>query len=215
LIDKLTYRELAVALGVKQATINVNVGRDKLLADNNKRIDINHPLNKAWIESQEGQGKTFDINRLFSGNKEKEVKETEPEPESKPTKKGKPTGKDELVNLEIQQKKATLKKTQKAIEIDELKIKKLQGELIPFEEAEFLMVYIVEEIRTQSIQTLESAANLYKDRFGLSQEEYTEIRKDLNESANSIIIESVKKLKDGLEGIQDKYKEVRTKGERK
>lgn len=214
----LKRNELAKALGIGNANITMAVKNKVLVSDDDGKIDIERPVNKIWIENQKARGRVFDLNQIYNTPAERrkatpKVKLNIGEPDTEQVSITKTNG--ELADLVLKQKKATLKRTQKAIQLDELKIKKQQGALIPFDEAEFLLVYIVEKIRSTAIQEVDSMANVYKERFNISQQEYIEVKKDLNDSVNDIIKDTVKELKSGLVGIQEKYQEVRDRGESK
>ena len=218
----LKYSQLSKALGIATASITMAVVNKTLQVSEGKLIDITLPHNRIWIDKQIAKGNEFDLNRIYDKHgkqvpKQKENK-IETEIENDKTKKRVKTKEDSLDtlrSLEIRQKKATLLRTEKAIKLDDLRINKQEGLLIPFEEAEFLLVYIVEKIRNTSIQEVDSMTNIYKERFGISHQEYIELKIDLNEILNSIIKESVDELKSGLEGIKDIFKETRERGQRK
>lgn len=214
MINKLRYRDLARALDINQATINMGVKRGHLIADDNKLIDTDLAQNKVWIEKQIAKGREFDLNRI---NLKPEPKT--PTPKSKtPSRKNQPA-KDEITIsdvrlLEIRKKKAEIKRTESSTKLNELRIEKQEGKLIPYVEAEFLLTYIVEKIRSTSIQEIDSISNIYKERFDISHLEYIEVKKDLTDIINGIIKDSVEEMKSGIKGIQEKYQEVRGKGER-
>lgn len=212
MINKLRYRDLARALDINQGIINMGVKRGHLIADDKKLIDTDLAQNKLWIEKQIANGKEFDLNRI-------NLKPQPKTPTPKTTSKKNQPVKDEITIsdvrlLEIRKKKAEIKRTESATKLNELRIEKQEGKLIPFIEAEFLLTYIVEKIRNTSIQEIDSISNIYKERFDISHLEYIEVKKDLNEIINGIIIDSVEEMKSGLKGIQEKYQEVRGKGER-
>jgi hypothetical protein len=220
----LKFSQLAKALGVNNASITMAVKQKTLIATDEKTIDIANPSNRMWIDRQVAKGRTFNMNMIFEKSqtvipfREKEI-ESKPENELEPEKKGKPKNKedklDTLRDLEIKQKRATLLRTEKSIKLDDLRIRKQEGLLIPYDEAEFLLIYIVEKIRNTSIQEIDSMTNIYKERFGISHDEYIELKVDLNEIINGIIKESVDELKVGIENIQQIFMENRERGQRK
>ena len=224
----LKFSQLAKALGVNNASITMAVKQKTLIATDEKTIDIANPSNRMWIDRQVAKGRTFNMNMIFEKSqtvmpfREKEIVESKPELESElepEQKKGKPKNKedklDTLRDLEIKQKRATLLRTEKSIKLDDLRIRKQEGLLIPYDEAEFLLIYIVEKIRNTSIQEIDSMTNIYKERFGISHDEYIELKVDLNEIINGIIKESVDELKGGIENIQQIFMENRERGQRK
>ena len=216
MINKLRYRDLARALDLKsQATVNMAVKRGHLIADENKLIDTDSAQNKVWIENLVAKGYEFDLNRI---NIKPEPKPTKPVTKPKTTRKKKQDVNEITVSdvreLEIKKKKAEIKRTESATKLNELRIEKQEGKLIPYSESEFLLTYIVEKIRSTSIQEIDSISNIYKERFDISHLEYIEIKKDLTDIIDGIIKDSVDEMKSGLKRIQEKYQEVREKGEK-
>lgn len=211
---RLKKSQLAICLNVAHAVISMGIKRGYIIADAYGLIDLNHPANEAWINKQKDKGKTFDYNRLM---KPAVVVESKPpvsipvlENEnittvSKPSKSKQTDLYQKKIETEIKYKLSQIKKT-------EIEIRKREGELIPFDEAEFLLSYIVENVRAKFLQEAVSLSDRYKERFNITHDEYIDIKKDLTDSINDNYREAIEELKGGIDGIQDKYKEVRSRG---
>ena len=87
---------------------------------------------------------------LLQLNLKPENRVQKPIPKGNTQSKKKQPGKNEITisdvrELEIRKKKAEIKRTESATKLNELRIEKQEGKLIPFIEAEFLLSYIVEK----------------------------------------------------------------------
>jgi len=224
-IKYLKYAQLANGLGVQQATINVGVGRGHLIActvEGKKMIDITDPTNILWLKKQEDEGKEFDLNAAFKKQATNQPRKTQP-PKNKELKTKQPQ-KDkepedpefaELRDIQLAIKKATLKRTQKAIELDEIKIAKQLGQLIPFDAVKSFFLYVVETFSKSYDQESKTIADLVLSRFGADQEDFIETRKDLSKKISDIKSDVIEQLLKGLDQIVEEYQETRSRGESK
>ena len=222
-IKYLKYSQLANAFGLQQAAINVAVKRDLLIpcvVDGKKMIDITNPTNKLWLKKQEDLGKYFDLNAIYK--KPSEVKrQTNLKPVTHTTKQTPTTEetpdpeREELRKIQIETKKATLKRIQKAIELDEIKVAKQLGQLIPFDAVKGFFLYTVETFSKSYEQESKTIADLILSRLGATQEEFIEVRKELSKKVVEIKTDTVDQLLDGLDQIVEEYQEVRGRGESK
>lgn len=210
--NRLRKGQLAICLNVSNGIISMGVRRGYIIEDSYGLIDLKHPANEAWINKQIEKGKTFDYNRLIKTNKpvvdvepQKKKKNIKEEPEINSTDKKQNDLYRKKTETEIKYKIAQIKKT-------EIEIKKREGELIPFDEAEFLLSYIIENIRAKFLQETTSYADIYKERFDITHDEYINIKKDLTDSINDNYRDAIEEMKLGVNGIRDKYKEVRSRG---
>jgi|SRR5690554_2754007 len=58
--------DLAKALDIARASITMAVKGGTLVWDENKNIDLSHPINKAWVHKMQAKGKTIDFNRIYA-----------------------------------------------------------------------------------------------------------------------------------------------------
>ena len=155
------------------------------------------------------------------------VVEPKPKPEPKktePTKKPKPKPKPKTEKRYfttsdeeyIQKKRALdLKQAQNRVKLDELKIKKIEGALIPFDAVKSVFMYAVETFRSTYMQEVDALTNIYIKILGGDQVQYAELQKDLQEKINAIQKQVKSDLMQGIDSIQKEYSEVRSRGERK
>ena len=156
------------------------------------------------------------------------VVDPKPKPEPKPEpKKTESTKKPKLKKTEkryfttsdeeyIQKKRALdLKQAQNRVKLDELKIKKIEGSLIPFDAVKSVFMYAVETFRSTYMQEVDALTNIYIKILGGDQVQYAELQKDLQEKINAIQKQVKSDLLQGIDSIQKEYSEVRSRGERK
>ena len=135
---EISYASFSKALGVARGSVTMAVKGGQLKADEiRKLIDVKLPENKAWIDKQISKSKTWDLNRISEQAQSKEthqVTKQEKKLKEQPPKK-KASVVDEyqkkLRDLEYKRKLADLNKTNNANKLEEIRIKKLQGEVIP------------------------------------------------------------------------------------
>jgi hypothetical protein len=232
----LTYAQFARCLAVTPAIIRVNVKRGNIIADtDSKLIDAGDARNKLWIDGQIAQGKTWDLNRKNiivkpgKGSKKKSKAAREyKKPLEKPLenkKEGIPILSEseikreefriKLADLDYQNKIEQLKERQHKNKLNELEIAKKEGALIPFDVVSGFFVKSIETIRTVFSQEMESLANIYVERLGGKEKDLKDIKKELMDRLNFIMIDSKKEMLKGADQIVDEYKEVRGRGEKK
>jgi len=219
----LKYSQLAKALEVSNASVSMAIKNGKLFPeDGQKRIDVSHPLNKLWIEAREKEGKTFDINRVYKKTnnnpphaKVEEHTEEANDTDQKPKKEKKQVTIEDVRKLEVKKKAADLQKTLKETEKLELQIKKIEGELIPYDAVKTVFLYSAETFKNTYQQEVNSIANIFIERVGGDHKHFIELQKDLSEKINDIHALVKDNLITGLKGIVSEYSEIRGRGERK
>jgi hypothetical protein len=179
------------------------------------------------LEKQKELGKTFDINRLFDKKGTKQVEKQLTNIGKNVSKSnGKATVQDkdqsaldklltDVKEVELKIKKANLEKTLKAIKLDQLKIEKQEGRLIPFDAVQNFFLFVVETITKTFSQESKSIANIMVNRLGGERKHLIEIQKDLSIKLEELKEQSIKEALAGLDNIVDEYKEVRSRGEKK
>jgi hypothetical protein len=221
----LTTAEMARAFDVSNAQVSVWKSRGNLHPNSEGNFDLEFPLNKLHIEKIVAKGKkTFDLGRLYKVKKAPEVvvesekvAPTTPIPEQK-VKKEKPTTSKEfttLQNANLKKVQLSNKNLEKQIELNELKIQKQKGALIPADAAKSLLLFTVENFHSTYIQGVESLLNVFAQRFGASITDHGELRTDLIELINAQKTEGINNTIDGIESISEEYSEVRSRGEKK
>lgn len=216
-MDKLLKcSQLAKALGLSNASIAMAIKNNKLIREN-KKINIEAPVNKIWIESQINLGKSFDLNKIYKPNNiidKKEVVQTEPETEEEKDQPKKVITADDIRKLELQIKAANLKKTKKETIKLELQIKKIEGQLIPYDAIKDVFLYSAETFRTTYLQEVEGLATKFMAQLGGDHKHFVELQKELTEKIDDIQKTVKENLLQGLKGIVAEYREVKGRGER-
>lgn len=230
MVKTLKKSELARALSLNPGVINMAIKRGYMCEDDEGLIEMDHPLNKLWLKRQiEENGKTLDLNKAFDTSQtklksiQKRNAKKKPKTNGSTVKTQTPTPPDteqdkaleELRDIQIKIKEANLKKTLKAIELDEIKIAKQRGQLIPFDAVKSFFLYTVEGVIKQYDQESKSVADVMLSRFGATREEHIETKKELSNKLNEIKIEAIENLLLGLDQIVEEYQEVRGRGESK
>lgn len=218
-----TFSQVANALGLTQANVNMWIKRGQMvpsIIDGKRMIDIENPTNKLWLRKQEDDnGRVFDLNGAFK--KPSEVKKTVRkqklktevitapiDPESE-----KEVG--ELQNIQLEIKKAQLERAKKSIELDEIKIAKQLGQLLPTDAVKSFFLYTVETFAKLHIQETKTIAELTLSRFSATQEERIEVQKELNRKFQELKSDSVELVVKGLDQIVEEYQDTRGRGESK
>jgi len=214
---KLTFSQLAKAIGITPATIGNNVDRGKLISEidgKKKYIDISHSMNKAWIDTYcVNNNRQFDINRVL--NPVKNVKSQPMEHQEKEVVIIEKEGKSEASILAIKKAKLEVKRLQNNDKLDRLKIEKMQGLSIPTDAASTVFLFSVSTIINTFKQNVTGAIDIIQNKSGISHKEYIELSKEVDDYLNDIYSESVENIKNGLEGVVKEFQEVRSRGESK
>jgi len=213
MLTKLKRSELAKALGVSNAVITMAVKRNKLELTLDGFVDVETEKNKMFIEYQVMKGKSFDLTMLplkqRVKTKTKERIDSHEHPLSTFVRD------DSFKDLELKKKKLEIKRLERGNELDQLKIEKLKGQLVPFDAVKSVFLYSVETFRATYMQEVIGIANIFKQRLNASQKEFVEVQKDITERIDLIQKDIKDNLLKGLYGIVNEYKEVRGRGERK
>ena len=217
-MDKLLkYSQLAKALGVSNASISMAIKNEKLIPEKGKKlINIQLTINKIWIENHPNK---FDINQIFDKKLIKSKEESKKE-NKQPRELSEFEAYEEKMAIETrkidqQQKLASLKKTQYETEKLSLQVKKIEGDLIPFEAVKTVFLYSVETFRSTYLQEVEGLATVFMERLGGDHTHFVELQKELTEKINEIQASVKEGLIQGLKGVVAEYKEVRNRGESK
>jgi len=224
MITRFTRKEFGLAMNARKNVVSNWINRSgKIIVGDDNKIDVSEPHNKAWIEQCEAEGRfTFDPRRIFDLNENKElvVKKTPPTSKADTNKKAEKKepeqkGLTTLQKANLEKVKLTNKNLAKQIELNELKIQKQKGALIPFDAVKGLLLFVVESFVSTYIQGVESQLNVLIQRFGGSATEHGELRSELIDVINELKKEAISNSIDGLDSIAEEYAEVRGRGESK
>ena len=209
MFTELTPKQLAAAFGQKEGFVKVKIGMNKFVLNKNDLIDIVDPdnmvtilriiksgikfdLNKALIEEHEEYAGRIEIAGIKTRSKKEQMVVIDIDDLS---------GKMKQIDYEL--KKATLQRTKKQTKLDEIRIQRQLGKLIPYQDVDKVFLYAVNSLNNLFMNELKSIADVYHHRFGMSHEEYIELLKELRERYNITITNMREMLVNGLEGIRD------------
>ena len=121
----------------------------------------------------------------------------------------------EIVNLQEEKLKAEIKKLKNSDKLEQLRIAKLEGSLLPVEFVDHIFNWCTESMKETWENEVESIASIMVTRLGGKQADFIEIKKNLL-IINAEIGQTYKEnLQLGLQEQVENYQEVRMKGERK
>jgi hypothetical protein len=219
MIKYLTATELGRCLGVKPGIVSMAITRGELKKDEDKKIDMEDPLTRLWLHKQETKmGRTIDWNRLGG------VKAIQSNTVKAPVQSKKSSAVvvapvevelDEATKLSVRKARVEIERIESVTHLNNIKLEKAKGELIPMDEASTIMTYIVEEIRSTYQQEVDGLVNVYKDRLDLTHAQYLDIKQTLKDIINTTTKDAVDKMRENVDGVQKKYSEVVDRGNAK
>lgn len=225
-MPRYTRREFSDLCGIEANALAVYVGRKKVILNENGEVDTALPMNLAFLEKRTGKTETPPI--VVSEPKRKSRTTTTPTPkEPIPIRKeralrnkhGKTDEEKEQLNTNFEMdnaiKRLELEKKEQEVELNKLKIAKLQGDVIPTE--------LVKVVFSQHFKSVTNAFHQGADNFiteitkmlSLDREQMVKLRAELVEIINTAVTDSIEESKESLRNIQDEYSQRRGVGERR
>ena len=209
--------DLALAFGMRTPSFSVLIENYTFIKAIDGTINIRDKHNQSQVIKMIKDGYDFDLNRAFirrlpgiSGMtetfgltylSERKIQEMR-QPDIDKTLDTPPVV-DDLKRIELLQKKVTLKKTNLSIKLDEIRIARQEGILVPFEEAEKVFLYAVNEFHASYFREIQNLAIVYSNRAGLPHSELIALQKELKGQFDIIIENTRNALINGLLGVQD------------
>lgn len=234
---KLTQKEFAALCGTTEAILRSNKARGKIVVSNDKKYDTENPLNKIFFNKyndvnkknlvkQRGGGpkpkrrKKITAEKLYKDVVQQDGKPTPPSAAKRP-RKTKQERQDEADALEqanytLRKLKAETKIKEKQVEIEELKLQKLAGKLMPVD-----LVFTISRIHNQEIfatfkNDADNLASIYCDVLaGGDRKRLADISSKLAEKIDEAVRRAGEVSMASIEQAVDEYKEVRSRGEKK
>ena len=224
-MQKLSYAQFAKALGISRASVTMAVKQERIIADSiNKLIDPKEPSNRVWIDKQVYErGRIWDVNAIFEEGNDRKLSDQKPPAKQKVI----PEEKIEYVELPLDEhtrklreldydkRKIELRAKNVKLELDEIQIRKLKGDLIPVDAVKSVFIFAIEALRTSYIQEVNAIASIFVERLGADEVHYKELQKEISEKTNQIMKDTKDIMISGLSDAIDSYKETRSRGQRK
>ena len=225
-MPRYTRREFAELCGTEPKAINVYVGRNKIILNENGEVDTALPINLAFLEKRTGKTETPAVVGTTVVETKKRVVTT-PTPKEPVTQRkerairNKHQKTDEEIehlnsNFEIDNslKRLELEKKEQEVELNRLKIAKLSGDVIPTE--------LVKVVFSQHFKSVTNAFHQGADNFitdmtkmlSLDRNQMVKLRAELIEIVNNAVADSIDESKESIKNIKEEYSQKRGPGER-
>jgi hypothetical protein len=218
----LTKKEFAKQCGIKTNRLSVEIDRNKVY-EVDGLIDTDNELNAAFIERS----------KVLTALRVKRIEQA-PIKAAKPPKVKAPkvviedTDDDDddieveedgdlldILSAEKKYKHFLAVRTERGAELDEIKIQKLQGILVPTELVKHLLRQHTSNITKVTKETLEDVIVLWAAKYKIQDDDTKKMRKTILEKINFGIDRAIADTKKQLGQLIDAYSETRGKGERK
>ena len=199
-----TKAAFATVCGMDSKTLAVYVGRNKVIVKGDGMIDINHPVNKKFLEER--------LEKL----KKKEHQEHETSvvnPQSEPGK-----AKIEaltLTQLTKERKISDLKKLAEEIELLTIKKEKQRGEIIPTELAKSIIYKQNSILMHRFKDHWEDHLSKLAHELRVRGDQIAKMRGEMVDHINRANVEAVEASKKEIGNIIGEFQRARSKGEKK
>jgi hypothetical protein len=217
-----TKSDFAKAMGCARNTLSNWIKRKHLEVMPNGKINTKSDKNLLFITQKKIEGKyVFEFSNIFTKAKKPTKKKIIIDPEKIIEQKAKPNkgfsepdfsnineSVEDAINLDKQKKLLDIERVKKQIELDELKIQKQKGELVPFDAVKDLIHRLVSINRAMQLQGVDRIIDIYISTFGGTLKDYSTIRKKttsvVNDSCDNAIKSTILDLESLVEGIIEK-----------
>jgi len=179
---KLTVSQFAKCWGKTPQHVNTYVNRGKLVKGYDKKIHIDNPVNKLFINERLAKGETFDLMRINSDSAT--LKRSNVSRMDIDTLENKSKSFEQFKELELEKKLTEIERIKSQVELNNIKIKKSQGELIPFEEAKFILIRSISEFENSYKAIAESILNIANNSGGNYHSSLKEIHEEIGQASN-------------------------------
>lgn len=224
----LTKKEFAGQTGQTTKTLATYIGRKKVVVRKDGLIDTNNATNRDFIAAKAWQEPVK--NGHMASEEQQAAKVLEPmmtqiaNSDDEPTADGGTPGPtvapdaDTVLPIKLSEKRYKhylAEKTKTAKELDELKIKKLQGEVIPVAPIEALVFRYRQHILTKQKLTYENFLNEVAHKYGMSSEDMAFYRGEFIKKLNAAEQMAMDEFLQGLDRALNEFTIKKGRGEKK
>ncbi len=212
-------KEFAIVVGVSYNTLKQHFSRKKVFKSDG-HVDTEYELNKIYIEKQT-KGKGLNLSLLEEKEEvtqEQSVPSEAPKPidhvpqfKSAP----KPQKEDSFTKLDKRKKLAEIDKTERDVELKQLQIEKILGQLAPVELIEKILSVNMQHIFKTFENECTNIASEYSEILGGDRNAIADMTKKMRESVKRIVSTTKKKSKQDIEVVISEYATTRNRGEKK
>jgi hypothetical protein len=175
-----TKREFAKLCGIVTRELAVYIKRNKVVVSEAGLIDDTNSVNKIFMESRAGR------------------KKKDPEKVTEPTEKPKRDDREDLYDLEKQQKTVAIEAKRREMALTDARLQKMHGVLIPTDVAKMVVAQQFRELSMEIKQGIDSLLSEIGKKARLNGNQVTEFRalitKMVNESVNRAVDNSKKNV---------------------
>lgn len=235
-------REIYDRFGISSAYFSTYKKRGKVIVNENGKIDDNDPINKEFLRTLYEKTEEKKAESSAKKGKEKAKKKTEkkvksngsakkkPEPEPiEPeevseeegfdpykTSPAAPSSEDTLSKSEIQaqHERQKLEYTKRRNRLLELERQKKEGEVVPTEQVQKIFAQHFKNVTTAFEEGIENMITEFSHRKAMTDEDVSELRKNLVSVVNDAIDKARKSSKKDVEAIVRDFSMKRERGER-
>lgn len=218
-------KEFAMAIGVSYNTLRQHIRREKVFKSGDY-IDTENAHNQIYI-SEQTDGKGIDLANVGKTEKAKtktkrkattknkattppkkstKIKEPEPPP---------PESENVIDSVTRRKRLADVQKIEKEIELKNLQISKLMGELMPIEMVQKVLVINIQSVFRELESATENIASVYCEILGGDRDHLARMVEEMREALQDSIKNAKEKSKEEIKGIIKDYSATRSRGQRK
>jgi len=195
-MSRIAKSELQKKYGLSAPYIHVYIKRGHLVVDEDGMIDDQHPVNAKFISKRKGKTSTSPVEKPLT------------------TSSGASDVLKDKFQLDAEKTAADIERIKSVTELNELKLAKLQGEVIPYEMVMPIFIMFTKALMTAVMNEDEARLLEIAHSTGLPKTEVAKFRKRSAEVVNSAVDEGVKEAKKQAKRLVAEYSETRGKGER-
>lgn len=180
-------REFAELCGIETRHLAVYINRKKVIVLESGVIDDTDPVNKVFIEKHSGKKKT----------------------KAKPAKQQEKPEKNDLYNLEKQQKALSIEAKRREIALTEARLQRLHGQLMPTEVVYLLFAQHFKEVNAQFKQGIDGILSEFAKKLHANSNQLSEMRAVMVKILNDCIKKSTTNSKNSIESVLKELSQVK------
>ncbi len=198
--------DFAAVCGVTTNYLKQYVRRGKVVVGDDNLIDDKLPMNRDFKNQRTGETAQIKKKPLPSDKNTRYVAPSEQKDRTA----------EELnkYNLDLQIKNLAIEKAEQEVELNKIKIAKLNGTVIPTDLVKVVIAQHSKSITTSFHQGCDNFIMTIAKISGMNREDVAKLRGELIGIVNQSVKDSIKISKENLENIIDEYSQQRGRGEK-
>lgn len=209
-----TKKDFAKLCFRKPNDLSNNIKRAKVVVEDSGMIDSDHAVNAAFIKISQEKAKLNDAPDVVIHKVEStKTGSTKPKPVQQ-QEENDSEGMPDYITLTKQEKYRKVKKLDSEITLNDLKIEKQRGELIPTDLITNVTVMLAESIRIAHTDSVENEITVIAQNLGLSGVELADLRTRLTKVINTATDTAINVAKKSIKNIVLEYSDIKGVGER-